>query len=340
MQGKPACAKTASMKQPLIRLLLTAALALPVLPAFAAMSDERNFIVWLDQFRQEADGQGLTGPVVKQALDAAQFLPRVIELDQKQPEGTITFDEYVEKQLVPSRISRGQQLYHQHRQLLQRVAREYGVPAQYIMALWGVETNYGANTGGFDVISSLATLAYEGRRAGYFKGELIQALRILQERHVSLANMKGSWAGAMGQCQFMPTSFWKYAVDDSGDGKRDIWRSLPDVFASTANYLRTEGWNKDIGWGIEVTVPPDLVALGPETEMPYAEWLDLGIKPLRAGAHSPTSRQPDAALSLIRPDGVDGRAFLVTGNYKVIKHWNRSTYFATTIGLLADRIGS
>lgn len=328
------------MKHLVIRLFLTAALALPVFPALAAVSDEGNFGVWLERFRQEADGQGLTGPMVKQALDGAEFLPRVIELDQKQPEGTITFDEYIEKQLVPSRINKGQQLYHQHRQLLQRIAREYGVPAQYIVALWGIETNYGANTGGFDVVSSLATLAYEGRRAEYFKGELVQALRILQAGHVSLANMKGSWAGAMGQCQFMPTSFWKYAVDESGDGKRDIWRSLSDVFASTANYLRTEGWNKEIGWGIEVDVPPDLASVGSDTAMPYGEWLGLGVKPLRAGAHSPTSRQPDAALSLVRPDGVEGRAFLVTDNYKVIKHWNRSTYFATTIGLLADRIGS
>lgn len=304
-----------------------------------ARADERNFIVWLDQFKREVNAQGLTGPSVQKALENVRFLPRVIELDRRQPEGTITFEEYLEKQLVPARINKGRELYQQHRALLERVAKEYGVPAPYIVALWGIETNYGANTGGFDVVSSLATLAYEGRRADYFKRELVQALRILDARHITPDAMRGSWAGAMGQCQFMPTSFWNYAVDGNGDGKRDIWRSLPDVFSSTANYLRTEGWNSRIGWGQEVRLPPDLQSLTSDTAMPYGQWLDLGVMPARSGATSPTAGQSDAPLTLVRPDGPAGRAYLVTGNYQVFKHWNRSTYFATTVGLLADRIG-
>ncbi len=327
------------MKRHLIRTLVASALLFAALPTGVAKADANNFIVWLDQFKREANEQGLTGPAVAAALNKATFLPRVIELDRKQPEGTMTFETYLEKQLTDSRINRGQELYMQHRALLERVAKEYGVPAQYIVALWGVETNYGANTGGFDVISSLATLAYEGRRADYFKRELLQALRILKDGHITPANMRGSWAGAMGQCQFMPTSFWNYAVDGNGDGKKNIWASLPDVFASTANYLKSEGWDGTIGWGIEVNVPADLRSIGADTAMPYAEWIDLGLKPVLADAPSPTANMPLAALSLVQPDGAGGRAYLVTSNYKVIKHWNRSTYFATLVGSLADRIG-
>lgn len=329
------------MKLKMIRLLFAAAVLAVLSPMGMAHAadDERNFIVWLDQFRHEADAAGLTGPVVQSALDNAQFLPRVIELDQKQPEGRLSFEEYLEKQLTGSRINRGRELYHQHRQVLEKMARTYGVQAPYIVALWGIETNYGANTGGYDVISSLATLAYEGRRADYFKGELLQALRILKAGHITLANMKGSWAGAMGQCQFMPTSFWTYAVDGNGDGKKDIWRNLSDVFASTANYLKTEGWNGQIAWGQEVRLPADLQSVSADTVMPYNQWLDLGVTPVVAAASSPTAAQPNTGLSLVQPDGPGGRAYLVTANYKVIKHWNRSTYFATTVGLLADRIG-
>lgn len=326
------------MRRHLIRPFIAAGLFLSVFAPAAAMADSSQFIVWMDQFKREANQLGLTEPVIADALTKAQFLPRVIELDRKQPEGSMTFEQYLQRQLVDSRINKGRELYVQHRTLLERVSKEYGVPAKYIVALWGIETNYGANTGGFDVISSLATLAYEGRRADYFKRELLQALRILQQGHVSLANMKGSWAGAMGQCQFMPTSFWNYAVDGNGDGKKDIWRTLADVFASTANYLKTEGWNGSIGWGREVIVPADMRGLSGETAMPYTAWMDLGLKPAEGTASSPVTTASDAALSLIQPDGPGGRAYLVTENFKVIKHWNRSTYFATTVGLLADRI--
>lgn len=335
MRGAAGCAKTAGMRRFPILVLFAASLLFGALPAMA--DDSSNFAVWLNQFRQDADQQGLTGPEVRQALGNAQFLPRVIELDRKQPEGSMTFDEYIEKQLTDARINRGRQLYVQHRAQLNKVAAEYGVPAPYIVALWGIETNYGSNTGGFDVISSLATLAYEGRRADYFRGELVQALRILKARHVALADMKGSWAGAMGQCQFMPTSFWNYAIDGNGDGKKNIWTSLPDVFASTANYLKTEGWNPAIAWGAEVRLPPDLQSIGNEAAMPWRQWLDLGVEPV--GSASPSHSQPDAAFSLVQPDGAGGRAFLVSDNFKVIKHWNRSNYFAINVGLLADRIG-
>lgn len=319
----------------LIRPLIAASLFFAALPV-AAPADDAGFSRWLSHFRNEAAQQGLTGPAVQQALETIRFLPRVIALDRKQPEGRLTFEEYLEKQLTLERISTGQRLYRQNRPLLEKIASYYGVPAPYIVALWGIETNYGANTGGFDVVSSLATLAYEGRRADYFRQELVQALRILKAGHVRPVEMKGSWAGAMGQCQFMPTSFWTYAVDGNGDGHKNIWRSLPDVFASTANYLKTEGWDARSPWGFEVRVPAALGDLPAETAMPYAQWARLGLGAVAAAS---VSGPPDTAYSLVRPDGQGGRAYLVSPNYKVFKHWNRSTYFATTVGLLADRIG-
>lgn len=299
---------------------------------------EAGFEAWRARFEADIQGEGLTSGVVQEALDSATFLPRVIELDQKQPESTVTFARYAERILSPDRIQRGRALYRQHQRLLERIAGEYGVPARYIVALWGIETNYGANTGGTEIISALATLAYEGRRADFFRQELVQALRVLDQGHISVHEMKGSWAGAMGQCQFMPSSFMRFAVDGNGDGRRDIWNSLPDVFASTANYLAQSGWKSGEHWGREVRLPararPDWVGL--DTQRPLSEWARLGVL-LRDGSALPARDDLDA--SLVQPDGPGGRAFLVYDNYRVVMKWNRSTYFATTVGLLADRLG-
>ena len=196
-----------------------------------------TFDAWLAGLRQDALAQGVSKATVDAALSNIQPIPRVIELDRKQPEGTMTFAKYQGRVINQQRINTGQHLRNKHRNELEAISRETGVPSQVIVALWGIETSYGDNTGGFKVVPALATLAHEGRRAKFFRKELMNALKIIDEGHISAAEMKGSWAGAMGQNQFMPSSFHAYAVDGNGDGKRDIWGTLPDVFASTANFI-------------------------------------------------------------------------------------------------------
>jgi membrane-bound lytic murein transglycosylase B len=297
-----------------------------------------GFDAWRTDFRQEAKDQGLTSRGVEQALAQMEFLPEVIELDRKQPEGSITFSRYVSRTVSDDRVAKGRELLSRHRTTLEKVAREYGVPAKYIVALWGIETSFGQNTGNTDVVSALATLAYEGRRADFFRDELLKALRIIQEGHVTAYDMTGSWAGAMGQCQFMPSSFLSFAQDGDGDGHKDIWNSLPDVFASAANYLAESGWREDEAWGREVRVPNSVREdwIGLETRRPLGEWSRLGVR-LRNGDSLP--QRNNMVASLVMPDGIGGRGFLVYDNYRVIMKWNRSTYFATSVGLLADRIG-
>jgi membrane-bound lytic murein transglycosylase B len=205
-----------------------------------------------------------------------------------------------------------------------------------IVALWGIESNFGGNTGGFDVIPSLATLAYDGRRAAFFRRELLAALRALDDEKIDSSLMRGSWAGAMGQCQFMPTTYLRHAVDHDGDGRRDIWDNEADVFASIANYLVAEGWQGGRIWGREVRLkrplPPEEIGL--ENRRGLAEWSKKGVQ-------TPGGRPlPVAAMeaSLIQPDGPGGRSFLVYDNFRALMRWNRSTYFAVSAGLLADRL--
>jgi membrane-bound lytic murein transglycosylase B len=302
----------------------------------AAYADE-DFDIWLREFAQEAVDKGISVPTVEQALSGVRPIEQVLRLDRKQPESTITFDEYRQNVVTPTRVKKGKELYNKNRALLDKIANESGVPAQYIVALWGIETSYGENTGSFNVIPALATLAYDGRRSGYFKGELINALKILDQGHIPLAQMKGSWAGAMGQNQFMPSSFLSYSADGDGDGKRDIWNSLPDVFASSARYLNEGGWRPDQKWGREVSLPTSIPEsfTGIENSRFVSEWKEMGVF-LASGQPIPVTERTKA--SIILPDGPDGPAFLVYDNYRVIMKWNKSLYFATSVGLLADRI--
>lgn len=295
------------------------------------------FEQWLNGVRQDAQRQGVSEQTINLALRDVKPIPRVIELDRKQPEGRMTFSEYYTKVISKQRIDQGRYFYKKHRSELERAAQKYGVPANYIVALWGIETSYGNNTGGFKVIPALATLAYDGRRSEFFRKELLNALKILDAGHISHGNMKGSWAGAMGQNQFMPSSFHAFAVDGNNDGKRDIWTSLPDVFASTANYLSKSGWKEDERWGREVKVPQGLPEslTGLKVKKSLNEWKGMGIT-LPGGAPIPTA--PGIKASLVAPDGLAGRTFLVYDNYRVIMKWNKSTYFATSVGLLADQI--
>lgn len=314
-----------------------AAIAGPIgFTGFSALADA-SFDAWLAAFRREAAGSGVSQSTLDRALDGLRPVQRVIELDRRQPESRITFSDYLNQTISDARVAQGRRLGEQHHTLLEEVSADFGVQPRFILALWGMESSYGANTGGFSVIAALATLAWEGRRGDFFRGELLAALRILDEGHITPGAMNGSWAGAMGQSQFMPSSFLRFAVDYDGNGRRDIWNSEADIFASAANYLAQSGWDDSITWGRRVTVPStfDLDQADLEIRNPLSHWSSVGIR------RENGSPLPDASLeaSLVVPEGVSGPAFLVYENFRVIMKWNRSTFFATSVGLLSDRIG-
>jgi membrane-bound lytic murein transglycosylase B len=302
----------------------------------AAAAD--GFAAWLADLRREAMGRGVSARTLDEAFRDTRPIPTVIELDRRQPEGRMSFARYFARTVTDARVERGRRLYAENRRLLEEIGAAYGVQPRFLVALWGIETDFGRNTGGFRVVDALATLAHDGRRSAYFRAELLDALAILEGGHVRADAMKGSWAGAMGQCQFMPSSFVRHAVDHDGDGRRDIWGTRADVFASAANYLRSLGWDAAETWGREVRLPKgfDASRAGLATRMPIGDWARAGVRRADGGV------LPRAAIdaSLVLPDGPGGRAFLVYDNYRAIMHWNRSTYFATSVGVLAGRIGA
>ncbi|MFY9286996.1 MAG: lytic murein transglycosylase [Alphaproteobacteria bacterium] len=305
------------------------------LPGEAAMMRTQSYDLWLKELEEEAVAAGISRETVHPALTEAVLDDQIIELDRKQPENTVTFDAYNRRILSHERLERGRTLLEKHGEILNAVSTQYGVPPQVIVALWGVESSFGRNTGDYTVVDSLLTLAYEGRRAEFFRKELLNTLRILDQERKASADLNGSWAGAMGQCQFMPSTYLRYAVDYDQDGKRDIWGSYPDIFASIANYLAAEGWKADQTWGREVALNNDLSAeVGLDKKRLLSEWQALGVRSLD-GSNLPD--KPHEA-SLIQPDGADGRSFLVYDNFRALMRWNRSTYFATSVGMLADRI--
>ncbi len=299
----------------------------------------QSFDAWLAEFRNEAARAGISAQTLSSALSGVQPVNRVIELDRKQPEGKLTFAQYRERVISAQRINQGRAMMRRHADALKDIEAQYGVAPQYIVALWGIETSYGANTGGFDVIPALATLAWEGRRGEFFTKELINALKIVDQGHIPASRMKGSWAGALGQNQFMPSSFHNFAVDHDGDGHKDIWGTLPDVFASSANYLKKNGWREGERWGRRVVLPPGFSSdlTGREVRKTLMDWQNLGVR-LPGGGDLPHA--PGMKASVIVPDGLGGPAFLAYDNYNVIMAWNRSVYFATSVGLLADAIAT
>jgi len=314
-------------------LLAFAALML----APAAAHAQEDFATWLTALRAEARSQGISDQTLNAALDGIAPIQRVIELDRDQPEFTQTFWTYLGKRVSASRIERGRALLKKNADLLRRIQAQYGVQARFLVAFWGLETNFGQYMGSFPVIGSLATLAHDPRRSDFFRAELLDALRIVEGGHVSPASMKGSWAGAMGQPQFMPSTFVRHAVDDDGDGKRDIWNSLPDVFASASNFLKRSGWQEGETWGREVTLPSgfDLELGGLKLRRTLDEWQRLGVR------HANGSDLPRVAgmqASLILPGGHRGPAFLVYQNFRTIMVWNRSILYAIAVGHLADRL--
>lgn len=308
-------------------------LALLLLPIAANAAD---FDTWLAQFKQEALAAGISQTTLDAALTGIRPLPKVIALDRKQPEKKMTFAQYKKGVVNPQRIARGRELMAEHANELKWVEQAFGVAPQYVVALWGIETNFGTNTGGFKVIDSLATLAWEGRRASFFKSELLKALKIIDQGHITASAIKGSWAGAMGQNQFMPSSFFNFAVDADNDGHIDIWNTRLDVFASTANYLHKSGWTAGQKWGRRVHVPknfpPQLV--GPKIQKPLSFWRQLDVTDMN-GSPLPFENM-DA--SIVAPDGLASETYIVYSNYQTIMSWNRSIYFATSVGLIADAL--
>ena len=322
-----------------IRLGIVAAIFLALAGGFApkpALAED--FTAWLTALRSEAEAKGIRPEILDAALQDVEPLPRVVELDRSQPEFTLTFEEYLARVVPPKRVEKGRAKLQQNYALLKEVSARYGVQPRFVVALWGIETDFGRLTGGFSVVQALVTLAYDGRRSAFFRKELLAALQILNEGHIAPAAMTGSWAGAMGQSQFMPTTFLGFAVDHDGDGKRDIWTSQGDVFASAANYLSKSGWRGDETWGRAVRLPEgfDSSLIGLDVEKPIREWQALGVR----RANGKDLPKADMRGSIVTATDGAGPAYLVYGNYRALLTWNRSTFFAVAVGTLADRIGS
>ena len=319
------------------RYLITVTIISFFVQGFGTKAVAEEFNTWLDTLKIEARSKGISQSTIESSLSGIKPIPRVIELDRKQPEFTLTFEEYLGRVVSDRRIRIGKAKLVQHKKLLAEISIKYDVQPRYIVALWGIETDFGRITGGFPVISSLATLAYDGRRSKFFRKELFLALKIVDKGHITAKDMLGSWAGAMGQNQFMPSSFHAYAVDYNRDGSKDIWKTLPDIFASIANYLSKSGWQGDQTWGRPVYIPdnfsPNL--LGRKIKKGLNQWHELGVRKL-SGKNLP---KRNLISSIIRPEkGMVGPAFVVYHNYGVILKWNRSNYFATAVGTLSDKI--
>ena len=343
------------MSASFLRLLvaLVTAAACAVLPAVVVAQDPAAakpavpFSDWLTQLRKDALARGITEKTVESALTGIELQPVVVERDRTQAERTQTIDQYLKRRLNRETVTTGRQMMTRHAALLGKISAEYGVPANIIVAVWGLESSFGRFTGVRPTIAALATLAYDNRRAAMFREELFNALLILDRGDIEVEKMKGAWAGAMGQPQFMPSSYLKYAEDYDHDGKRDIWGSEADVFASVANYLKRNGWVSGARWGRAVSVPAGaaekiaaeapLRATGCEAvrqmtaALPLPGWSALGVRTAQTQA-LPAS---DMTASLVR---AGARNFLVYDNYLVLLQYNCAHAYALAVGLLADSL--
>ena len=322
-----------------IWLLLIPLLCSLITPSPTLAQKKKSFEAWLADFRSEAAAKGISQATLQSALSKVQYLPKVIELQKNQPEFKFTVEEYLIRVASDARALRGREVLTEHRALLDKMHERYGVPPHYLVALWGIETDFGRLTGGFPVLDAVATLAYGGSRSDFFKSELLYALRIIDRGHISSEKMVGSWAGATGQLQFMPSTFYSYAVDYNGDGRIDIWNNLEDILASAANYLSRSGWVRDQPWGWEVSMPKNLdrTLADLDNRKSIEEWEKLGVVHLRGENVKNNSAW---LASVVAPDGQKGRAFMAMENYRVIYRWNRSHHFVVAVGVLADRIAA
>jgi len=314
---------------------LAASAALAAL-APAALAATQSFSAFLDGVRTDARRQGVSDATLQRALTGIRPLDRVLELDRRQPEFTQTWEQYRDARLSQQRIDAGRRAFADNRATLEAVQARFRVSPRVVVAIWGLETNYGGFTGNFNVIEALATLAWDGRRSSYFRNELIAALKILDGGHVTPERMRGSWAGAMGHPQFMPSNFDRLAVDMDGDGRRDIWGSIPDALGSIAHYLARSGWREEELWGREVSLPsgfnPDDARR--DNTKPLRDWVRIGVR--RSDGAALPALDMDTAILL--PGGADGQAFAVYPNFNVIRRYNPSNYYALAVGMLSDRV--
>ena len=311
-------------------------LVLLAMLAASAVHAQGDFDSWLASFRQDAQAQGITPATLDAALTGVVPDERVIALDRRQPEFLQTFADYLRRRVTQSAVAKGQALLAEHATLLDAVEQKYGVPKTVLVAFWGLETRYGAVQGSLNVPTSLATLAWDGRRSGFFRSQLLDALRIIDAGHVSAAGMNGSWAGAMGHMQFMPSTFRAYAVDGDGDGRIDVWQSLPDAMYSAAHYLQQAGWRANEPVAIEVRLPENFDWRQARLfhRLPVADWAAMGVQAADGAA------LPEGAgrAAIVLPQGWQGPAFMVFGNFDVVMQWNRSQNYALAVAQLAHEL--
>lgn len=292
-----------------------------------------DFADWRAAFRQRALQHGIEPALFERAFAGITPDPAVVKADRSQPEFTRPVWEYLEGAMSPTRVNKGKSLLVQHSSTLDGIERRYGVDRETLVAIWGMESSFGQFMGHQSVIRSLATLAYEGRRPQFAEDQLLAALDILQNGDISVTGMLGSWAGAMGQTQFIPTTYLSHAVDFDGDGRRDIWNSSADALASAAHYLQASGWQFGKPWGFQVALPNgfDYALADSDIRKTYAQWQALGVK------GNPTGLSADDQGYLLLPAGYRGPAFLVFGNFRAILRYNNSSSYALAVGLLGDR---
>jgi len=303
------------------------------LPTAGGQGSEAGFQNWVQSFRPRAISAGVSPGVFDSAMAGAHFQPSIVALDGRQSEFSKPVWDYLDGAVGGSRIATGRQMSARHASTLSAIEAQYGVPREIVLAIWGMESNFGANRGSTQIVPALATLAYDGRRGEFFAGELVAALRIIQAGDVDSSHMVGSWAGAMGHTQFMPSSFLGHAVDFNGDGRRDIWSDDPtDSLASTAAYLRQNGWRRGESWGTEVILPQgfDFNQVGKSVTKSGGQWSAMGVRAVN-GRAVPSG-------SILAPAGARGPAFLITENFRAILKYNASDSYALAVAYLADGI--
>ena len=297
---------------------------------------QTDFSSWLRDFEQEARARGISQRTLDSALGDVQVAPRVVDLDRKQPEFVESLTMYIERRVTPQRVARGQALLSEYRPLFDEVEKRYGVPRYILAAFWGLETSYGSAMGNTPIPAALATLAFDGRRSAFFRSQLLDALTLIEAGHVTAAEMKGSWAGAMGQMQFMPSTYRRYAVDGDNNGQINLWNSLPDALYSAANYLSQAGWQASQPVALQVALPAnfDWGQARLYNRRKVGEWQAAGVVP----NHGRPLPLPDARAAIILPQGMRGPAFMVFDNFDVVMQWNRSVQYALSVALLSDQL--
>jgi len=300
-------------------------------------AQDNDFSQCKARISERAAAENLPQWIVQDVVANLDIQPRVIELDRNQPEFTQTFGDYLGKRVTTFRVMQGRLLLSQYSELLKKLTDQYGVPGRYLVAFWGLETNFGSYLGNMSTLNSLATLACDQRRSDFFTSELIHAFHILIDNEIDPEDMRGSWAGAVGHTQFMPSSYRRYAVDGDGDGKIDLWNSVPDALTSAANFLQSLGWHAQERWGREVRLADNFPyeQAGLLNRKSLREWQNLGVTQI-SGRPLPLE---DMQAAVLVPAGHEGPAFLVYDNFDVIMRWNRSESYALSVGYLADRIG-